>query len=102
LGVPLGISSFTSSFIKNVLLEDVRHVDLSPKMGDVQVGFGIIIHCFVQQPSYFLQCTFPSSTFIDSLCRNPSLGFVIKARVCKGEGQEGSSRVTSHVLKSVE
>jgi hypothetical protein len=35
LGVPLGISSFTSSFIKYALLEDVQHVDLLPKMGDV-------------------------------------------------------------------
>jgi hypothetical protein len=47
LGVPLGISSFTSSSIKNVLLEDVRHVDLFPRMDDVQVAFGIITHCFV-------------------------------------------------------
>jgi len=36
-------------------------------MGDVQVAFGILIHCFVQRPSYFLQCTPPFSTFIESL-----------------------------------
>jgi hypothetical protein len=48
LGVPLGISSFTSSFIKNVLLENVQHADLFPRMEDVQVVFGIITHCFVQ------------------------------------------------------
>jgi hypothetical protein len=47
LGVPLGISSFTSSFIKDVLLEDVQHVDLLRRMGNVQVVFGILIHCFV-------------------------------------------------------
>jgi hypothetical protein len=35
LGVPLGISSFTFISIKDVLLEDVRHVDLFLKMGDV-------------------------------------------------------------------
>jgi hypothetical protein len=35
LGVPFSTSSFTSSFIKNVLLKDVRHVNLLPKMGDV-------------------------------------------------------------------
>ncbi len=29
LGVPLGISSFTSSFVKDAMLEDVRHVKLS-------------------------------------------------------------------------
>jgi hypothetical protein len=35
LGVPLGISSFTSSFIKDVLLEDVWHVGVLFRMGDV-------------------------------------------------------------------
>ncbi len=66
LGVPLGTSSFTSSFIKDALLEDVWHVDLLPKMGDVQVAFGILTHCFMQWPSYLLRCTPPSSTFIES------------------------------------
>jgi hypothetical protein len=35
-------------------------------MGDVQVAFGILIRCFMQRPSYFLQRTTPSSTFIKS------------------------------------
>jgi len=35
LGVPLGTSSFTSTFVKKNLLEDVQHVDLLLKMGDV-------------------------------------------------------------------
>jgi hypothetical protein len=30
-------------------------------------------------------------------CCNPNLGFVTKAKVCKGAGQEGSLGVTSHV-----
>jgi hypothetical protein len=64
LGVPLGTSSFTSSFIKDAMLEDVQHVDLFLKMDDVQVAFGILSHCFMQRPSYFLQCT-PPSTFIE-------------------------------------
>jgi hypothetical protein len=34
-------------------------------------------------------------------CRNPSLGLVTKAKVCKGAGQEGSPGVTSHASKSV-
>jgi hypothetical protein len=34
-------------------------------------------------------------------CRNPSLGFVTKARVYKGAGQEGSLGVTFHVLGNV-
>jgi hypothetical protein len=66
LGVPLGTSSFTSFFIKDVLLEDVRHVDLFPKMGDAQATFGIISHYFMQWPSYLLRCIPPSSTFIKS------------------------------------
>jgi hypothetical protein len=33
--------------------------------------------------------------------RDPSLGLATKARACKGEGQEGSLRVTSHAPKSV-
>jgi hypothetical protein len=35
LGVPLNILTFTSSFIKYVMLKDVRHMDLFPRMGDV-------------------------------------------------------------------
>jgi len=38
-------------------------VDIFPRMGDVQIVFGIVIHCFVQRPSYLLQCTLPSFTF---------------------------------------
>ncbi len=34
-GVPLGASSFISFFIKDVLLEDVWHVDIFLRMGDV-------------------------------------------------------------------
>jgi hypothetical protein len=33
-------------------------------------------------------------------CRNPNLVLKTKARACKGEGQEGSLGVTSHVLES--
>jgi hypothetical protein len=36
-------------------------------MGDVQVAFGILNHCFMQHPSYFLWCTLLFSTFIESL-----------------------------------
>jgi hypothetical protein len=62
----LGTSSFTSSFIINVLLEDVWHVDVLLKMSDVQVVCGILTHCFVQWPLYLLQCSSSSSTFIKS------------------------------------
>jgi len=67
LGVLLDTLTFTSSFIKDPLQKDAWHVDLLIKMGDVQVAFGILIHCFMQHPSYFLWCTPPSSTFTKSL-----------------------------------
>jgi len=51
----LDTSSFTLSFIKDAMLEDV------------QIVFVIITHCFMQQPSYLLQCTPPIFTFIESL-----------------------------------
>jgi len=66
LEVPLGTLTFTSSFIRDALLEDVRHVDLLLKMGDVHVAFGILT-CFMQCPLYFLRYTLPSSTFTESL-----------------------------------
>jgi hypothetical protein len=34
-------------------------------MGDVYVAFGILIHYFMQCPSYLFKCTPPSSTFIE-------------------------------------
>jgi hypothetical protein len=54
LGVPLGITSFTSTFIKNVMLEDVRHVNLFPRMGDVQIAFefSLIVLCNNHHISY--------------------------------------------------
>jgi len=48
------------------MLEDVRHVDLLTRMGDVQITFVILTHYFVQQLSYLLQCTLTFSTFIKS------------------------------------
>jgi len=35
------------------------------------------------------------------LCHNPNLGLVTKAKACKGAGQEGSPKVTSHASTSV-
>jgi len=66
LGVLLSIVIFTSSFIKETLQEDVQHVDLLPRMGDVQVAFVILTCYFMQHTSYILRCTPPSSTFIES------------------------------------
>ncbi len=77
LGVPLGTFIFTSSFIKDAMLENVQHMDLLPIMGDVQITFGILTHCFVQQPSSFLQCTPPSSTFIETFISFDSSFFKI-------------------------
>ncbi len=64
--VPLGTSSLTSFFIKDTLLKYVQHVNILFRMGDIQIGFGILIHFFMQWPLCFLQCT-PPSTFIKSL-----------------------------------
>jgi len=44
LGVPLGTSSFTSSFIKNAFKKDVQHIDLFPRMGDVQITYEILTY----------------------------------------------------------
>ncbi len=60
----MDILIFISSFIKNVLLEDVHHVDLFFKMGDVKVTF--VTCCFVQHPSYLLRCIPPFSIFTKS------------------------------------
>ncbi len=38
-------------------------MDLLPRMGDVHVVFGILTRCFMQHPSYLLQCTPSFSTF---------------------------------------
>jgi hypothetical protein len=36
-----------------------------------------------------------------SICRNPSLEFMTKARGCNGAGQKGSSGFTFHALGNV-
>jgi hypothetical protein len=41
-------------------------VNLFLRMSDVQVALGILIHCFMQRPSYLLWCASPTSTFIKS------------------------------------
>ncbi len=42
-------------------------MDLLIKISDVQIAFGFLTHCFMQHPSYLLQCTPPFSTFINPL-----------------------------------
>jgi hypothetical protein len=46
LGVPFGYTSFTSSFLQEVLIEDVWHANVFPRLKDVQVAFGILFRCF--------------------------------------------------------
>jgi hypothetical protein len=41
LGVSFGFASFSSSFLQDVLNEDVCHVEMLPKLGDVEIVFGI-------------------------------------------------------------
>ncbi len=73
--------SFTSSFIKDAMLEDVQRVSLLAKMGGVQIIFVILIHCFVQRPSYLLQCTPFTFTFIKSLTSFDSSFFQMFGRL---------------------
>jgi hypothetical protein len=42
LGIPFGSNSFFLSFLQKVLDENVRHANALPKLGDVQVAFGIL------------------------------------------------------------
>jgi hypothetical protein len=53
----------STSFIENSLMEDFKHVDLLPKMGEIQIIFGILTHLFLQCPSYFLWYNFPTFKF---------------------------------------
>jgi hypothetical protein len=47
LGVPLGSLSFTSFFFfQEPLDDDVQHINVFPKLGDVQVTFKILTRCF--------------------------------------------------------
>jgi len=75
LGVPLGISTFTSFLIKDARLQDVWHVTLLLKMGDAQLIFGSLICCFMQCPLNFLWWTPPFSTFIESFISFDSFAF---------------------------
>jgi hypothetical protein len=54
LRVPLGTSLFTSSFIKDAFLKDVQHINVFPRMGDVQIAYEILTYGFVQWQSYLL------------------------------------------------
>jgi hypothetical protein len=69
------------------MLKDVWHVDLFPGMGDAQVAFEILSHCFVQWPLYILQYIFPSYTFIESFIPIDSsflqmLGHLLTSQTC--------------------
>ncbi len=66
LGGSIGHLAFTSSFVKDAMLKYVWYVEFLLIMGDVKVAFKILTHYFMQWPSYFLWCTPPSSTFIQS------------------------------------
>jgi hypothetical protein len=46
LGAPFGSVSFFSSFLQNILDEDVHHVDMLLELADIQVAFGILYRYF--------------------------------------------------------
>jgi hypothetical protein len=54
LGVILGLFSFNFYFFHDILDDDVQHINIFPKLGDVQLALGIFICCFLQKPYYFL------------------------------------------------
>ncbi len=69
-GVEVSSSHFAQSrvathiiFHQRCLPKGFWHINLLLRMDDVQVAFEILTHCFVQWPSYLLQCTplFPAS-----------------------------------------
>ncbi len=52
-------------------------------------------------PEYATKGLMNKKKYIYNICRNPSLGLVIKATACNDAGQEGSPGVTSHASESV-
>jgi hypothetical protein len=66
LGVPFGFASFISSFLQDVLNEDVHHVNALSKLKDVQVIFWD--HFSMFHPKTFLSILFvPSITSLSTL-----------------------------------
>ncbi len=63
LGVLLGLFSFTSFFLHDILDNDVQHMNAFPKLGDVQLALGIFICCFSQKPYYFFRSFLPFLDF---------------------------------------
>jgi hypothetical protein len=65
LGIHFGSTSFvSSSFLQAALEKDVHHIEVLPRLGDVQVTFGIFFQCFAQRLSYLL-CSFPPFWALD-------------------------------------
>ncbi len=57
-------------------------------------------HYYFKISKHWIRLILISKIKLKSCC-NPSLGLMTKARACKGVGQEGSPRITSHVPGSV-
>jgi hypothetical protein len=53
------------SFLQKALDDNVCHVDVLLRLGDVQVTLGILSQCFAQKPSYLLHYFPPVSGFWD-------------------------------------
>ncbi|KAL2608814.1 hypothetical protein R1flu_027387 [Riccia fluitans] len=60
LGAPIGSDSFQASFVRDALEVDVSTVHQLPLLEDPQIAFGLLSHCYVQRPCYFLRTTPPS------------------------------------------
>ncbi len=60
--IHFGSNYLFSSYLQDVLNENVRHVNAFPRLGVVYVAFGIFSWCFVQRPYYLLYyCSPPPS-----------------------------------------
>jgi hypothetical protein len=46
MGFRFGFELFFSSILQDALNEDVHHVDVLSRLGDVHVAFGILFQCF--------------------------------------------------------
>jgi hypothetical protein len=62
--------------------------------------FNYIINIYLKFSKHWIRLILISKIKLKS-CHNPNLGLVTKARACKGVGQEGNPRVTSHAPGSV-
>ncbi|KAL2650793.1 hypothetical protein R1flu_018921 [Riccia fluitans] len=60
LGAPLGPDSFVQTYAVETLQEALQSLHDLPLLADLQVAFGLLVHCFARRPLYLLRMTVPS------------------------------------------